>query len=342
MRILYAIQGTGNGHLSRATDIVPALRQYGDVDILVSGKNSQVAIPFDIRYRLSGLSFVIVKKADIEFDETFTQANLKKLWNEIRNLPVWEYGLVINDFEPASAWASRLRNVPCYSLSHQAAVSNKRSPKPEIRDFVGKTILKQYAPTRRSFGFHFEAYDTTIFTPVIRHQVRRMEITNDGHYTVYLPAYSDETLVRKLSWFENVRWEIFSKHCQKPYQKGNCSVERINNEAFVKSMASSEGILCGAGFETPAEALFLGKKLMVVPMKSQDEQQCNAASLKRMGVPVLKNLKKKRLHKIAEWIESDHRIEVDYPDCTVEIVNLLIETHLTENPQLIVSHLSKL
>ena len=87
MRILYAIQGTGNGHLSRATDIVPALRQYGDVDILVSGKNSQVAIPFDIRYRLSGLSFVFGKKDNIEFIETFKQANLKKLWNEIRNLP---------------------------------------------------------------------------------------------------------------------------------------------------------------------------------------------------------------------------------------------------------------
>ena len=37
MKILYAIQGTGNGHLSRARDIIPILQKKGDVDILVSG-----------------------------------------------------------------------------------------------------------------------------------------------------------------------------------------------------------------------------------------------------------------------------------------------------------------
>ncbi len=47
-------------------------------------------------------------------------------------------------------------------------------------------------------------------------------------------------------------------------------------------------MLCGAGFETPAEALFLGKKLMVIPMKGQYEQHINAASLKELGIPVLK------------------------------------------------------
>ena len=62
-------------------------------------------------------------------------------------------------------------------------------------------------------------------------------------------------------------------------------------------MASSTGVLCGAGFETPAEALYLGKKLMVIPMKSQLEQFYNAASLKQLGVPVLKKMKKSRPRK---------------------------------------------
>ena len=37
MKILYAIQGTGNGHLSRAIDVIPALKKIGQVDVLVSG-----------------------------------------------------------------------------------------------------------------------------------------------------------------------------------------------------------------------------------------------------------------------------------------------------------------
>ena len=49
-------------------------------------------------------------------------------------------------------------------------------------------------------------------------------------------------------------------------------------------------MLCGAGFETPAEALFLNKKLLVIPMKTQFEQKCNAQALKEMGVTVVKKL----------------------------------------------------
>ena len=37
MKILYAIQGTGNGHLSRAVDIVPELKKFGNLDLFVSG-----------------------------------------------------------------------------------------------------------------------------------------------------------------------------------------------------------------------------------------------------------------------------------------------------------------
>ncbi len=76
----------------------------------------------------------------------------------------------------------------------------------------------------------------------------------------------------------------------------------INNDAFIKSLVTSTGVLCGAGFETPAEALFLKKKLMVIPMKGQYEQQCNAAALKEMGVPVLKKLKISKVEKIIDWV----------------------------------------
>ena len=41
MKILYAIQGTGNGHLSRAHDILPELQKYGNVDIIISGTDSE-------------------------------------------------------------------------------------------------------------------------------------------------------------------------------------------------------------------------------------------------------------------------------------------------------------
>ena len=48
MRILYAIQGTGNGHISRATALVPRLKERADVDVLISGVQSDITPPFHV------------------------------------------------------------------------------------------------------------------------------------------------------------------------------------------------------------------------------------------------------------------------------------------------------
>ena len=63
-------------------------------------------------------------------------------------------------------------------------------------------------------------------------------------------------------------------------------------------------------------------------MKGQYEQQCNAAALKDMGVPVINTLKMKHEDKIRKWIESDKIINVNYPDNTEWILNKLLDEHL--------------
>lgn len=168
----------------------------------------------------------------------------------------------------------------------------KNAPKPKKKDPLGKTVLKYYAPTTAQYGFHFSKFDKNVFTPVIRQEIRNLKPVNNRHYTVYLPAYDDERLLNNLRKFKSIQWEVFSKHNKKVIKEDNITIQPINNEAFIKSLATCTGVLCGAGFETPAEALFLKKKLLVIPMKTQYEQQCNAAALKAMGVPVVKSLKK--------------------------------------------------
>lgn len=327
MKILYAIQGTGNGHISRARDIIPILQKNHEVDILVSGIDSDVHLPFPVKYRYQGLGFVFGKDGGIDMLETFKRNSLKVLFLEINALPVQIYDLVINDFEPVSAWACYQKEKPCIGLSHQMAVLNKKAPQPKHFDIVGKAVLKKYAPVSAEYGFHFQAYDTNIFTPVIRSEIREHHVRSFGHYTVYLPAYSDKRIIKVLSKCKNVEWEVFSKRSKKAYKHENIRIEPISNTEFVESMASSAGVLCGAGFETPAEALFMKKKLLVIPMQGQFEQQCNAAALKKMGVPVVKKLRKKNVKKIDAWLESEKVVEVDYPTSTEAIVNNLLETH---------------
>lgn len=327
LKILYAVQGTGNGHLSRAMDVIPCLQKHGDVDILVSGIQGDLELPFKVKYKMKGLSFIFGKKGGVDLFKTLLKANLPRLIKSIRRLPVEEYDLVINDFEPVSAWACYFKHKNCISVSHQAAVLNKHFPLPDETDRKGRLILKNYAPADHYYGFHFEAVGDTIFTPVIRKQVRDREVTNRGHYTVYLPSYDDKTLVKRLSDFPDAVWDVFSKHCKKQKQYGNISIRPINNEQFTASMASAEGVFCGAGFETPAEALFLKKKLLVIPMKNQYEQQLNGAALQGMGIPVIKSLSPKYAEVINNWLTNGTVIPVDYPERTQEIIDAIIEKH---------------
>lgn len=331
MKILYAIQGTGNGHLSRARDIIPILQKKGEVDILVSGIQADVSLPFPVKYYLKGLSFVFGKNGGVDIVSTYLKMDMRELLKDIEKIPIKEYDLIINDFEPVTAWACKQKGLECISLSHQCAVLSKNAPKPKKKDPLGRAVLKYYAPTTSQYGFHFSKFDKNVFTPVIRQEIRNLKPLNNRYYTVYLPAYDDARLLKNLKKFKTIQWDVFSKHNKKVIKEDNISIQPINNEAFIKSMANCTGVLCGAGFETPAEALFLKKKLLVIPMKTQYEQQCNASALKVMGVPVIKSLKSKHHSVIKDWLEYGKVIPVDYPDITEEVIDTLINNHFHKN-----------
>ena len=331
MRILYAIQGTGNGHTCRGQEILHVLKKRHDVDILVSGTHVEIGLPYEIAYQFKGLGFIFGKSGGIDLLATYKKNRIRRLLSEINQLPVEDYDLVISDFEPVSAWACQQKRKPCIALSHQAAVLNRNSPKPAKPGGLGRAILKRYAPATARYGFHFQPYDDNIFTPIIRQQVRDQIVRNDGHYTVYLPAYGNDRILKVLRQCQSIKWEVFSKHSKEEIHDGNISIFPVSNEAFLESMATSSGILCGAGFETPAEALYMGKKLLVIPMKDQYEQQCNAAALAEMGVPVLKSLKLKHLPFIHDWILQGEVVQVYYPDHTEEILHKIISENTGEN-----------
>jgi uncharacterized protein (TIGR00661 family) len=326
MKILYAIQGTGNGHLARATEIVPLLKSMADTDVLVSGTQADLNVPFQIDYKLKGMSFIVGKKGGVDLLETAKRLPLMQLISDIRNLPVDSYDLVINDFEPVSAWACWLRGKECIGLSHQNAVLHPSAPKPSFNDIVGKTILRYYAPVNYKYGFNFKPSFPNIFPPVIRGDIRNAESTRNPHYTVYLPAYSDQQILDVLSSIPDIEWQVFSKHSKTTYSVGNIHFQPVSLEKFTESFLSCTGLLCTAGFEGPAEAIYLGKKLCVIPMKKQYEQYCNAAFLKSMGILVLDRFSTSG-EILSDWVKNGEALQVKYPDITTQILENIISKH---------------
>jgi uncharacterized protein (TIGR00661 family) len=325
MKILYAIQGTGNGHISRAREIVPLLQQYGELDLLISGTQAEVSLAQPLKYKFHGFSFVFGTKGGVDNWATFKIMNLPQLWRDMHSLPLQDYDLIINDFEPVSAWACKLQKIPSVSLSHQCSFVSPNTPRPQKWNYA-EWLFKYYSPTTYHIGFHFERYADFIHTPVIRSEIRNLQTSNNGHYTVYLPAYDDKTLVNHLSKTD-VEWHIFSKRQKTAERNGNVHIYPVNNQDFNKSLASSAGLLTGGGFEGPAEALFLQKKVLMIPMTGQYEQRCNALSASKLGVPVINEIDDNFNNHISTWLNDDKKIIVNFPDETAQIVENMVKKY---------------
>lgn len=324
MRILLAIQGTGNGHIARAAEIYPELIKYARVDVLISGYDSELELPFPVRYKRHGLGFAFGRNGGFDWKKTLSHAKPLRLLQEILKFPIQRYDLVLNDFEPISAWAARWTKVPCYGLSHQAAVIHPLSPKPSGITLLSTLILQYYAPCKRKYGFHFQPYADNIFTPVIRQSIRKIKTKEHPHITVYLPAYNDQLLITLLEKIKMVEWHIFSKRAKFKTETSNIKILPVDKKQFETSMAEGIGVICGAGFETPSEALYLKKHLLVVPMKGQYEQRANARALELLGVPVLKNLSGDVTDVLHDWLLSQPVYKVEFPDQTAEIIRRIM------------------
>lgn len=316
MKILYAIQGTGNGHLGRAIEIGPLLSQQADVDFLISGRSSELNFPLPIKYNYHGLFFIFGNRGGIDYSASFAHLKPMRLIRDIRLCPVEKYDLIISDFESISAWAGRRKKVPVLGISHQAAFYSDKIPLPQKRRRIYEYGMKHWvAPCEDFIGIHYRSYDENIVTPIIRQEMIDGEKLDKGHVTVYLPAYADEILIKHFHSISEMQWHVFSKKTKKVYRQKNVTVNPVSKTAYKTSLLSSHGLLTGGGFQATSEGLYLNKKMLVIPMWDQYEQQCNAAALELEGVQVEKKIETNFSDKLKQWLyenqQRDYNVQPD-------------------------------
>lgn len=327
-KILYAFQGTGNGHASRAAELIPLLKKYVDLKVLCSGTNRQLELSFPIDFQLKGISFSYNKTGGLSYWQTLQKAKLLEFQKEVKQLDLRSYDLILNDFEPVSAYAAQKNDLPIIGLSHQAAFLSPLTPRGSKKNPMAEWVFRHYAPVKRAIGFHFQAYDTFIKGPILRSGIG-VSKGNNSKIVVYLPAYSGKFLKNYLRQIPEREWLIFSKEHNVEERHGPIQFSPINGEIFLDELRACEGLLCSAGFEAPAEALFLKKKLFVVPIQGQYEQDCNAAALAELGIPHLKKLNPKGINKLRDWLQQDTPdLDFKIEDPESLIINLLKEENL--------------
>ena len=319
MKILYSVQATGNGHISRAMELLPYLKQYGEVDIFLSGANSSLDLSFPVKYRSKGLSLFYTCKGRLDYKKTVFALSPLRIRKEIKDLPVEKYDLILNDFECITSLSCASKNIPSVNFGHQASFYSSNAPRPKEKSKMGEWILKNYARASFYIGLHFQQYDDFIFPPVIKKEIAGAIPSDKGYVTVYLPSYCEHILEKYFHPLSQHRFHIFSWQTNQRKQSGNITFLPVNKNTFNEALINCSCIITGGGFETPAEALKLEKKLMVIPIRGQYEQQCNAAALEQMGIKKLDKLDDDFTGHFNHWVESPP-VKVNYDHSTEEII----------------------
>ena len=97
----------------------------------------------------------------------------------------------------------------------------------------------------------------------------------------------------------------------------------VDRKLFNQSLIHCTGIITGGGFETPAEALHLGKKIISIPIRGQYEQQCNAAALEKLGVWRLDEMNDQFPMHFEKWMNEAKPVHLKYAHSTEMIVENL-------------------
>lgn len=284
LKVLYGVQGTGNGHITRARALAAAFKRTAgiQVDYLFSGRDAGKYFDMDVfdDYRTRrGLSFVHQNGAI----DTLNTLRALRLWEwvkDVNELDLSEYQLVLNDFEPITAWAAKRQKIPSIAISHQAAFLH---PVPKRgQQWLDRLIIKYFAPTDIHLGVHWYHFGRNIIPPFI--QQHPCQTPSGSHILVYLPFENTMVVKALLEACREHRFEIFHPDVQHELDANNLRWRKPSREGFQRSLHSCAGVIAGGGFELASECLQLGKKMLIKPLAGQFEQLSNALTLERLAL----------------------------------------------------------
>ncbi len=321
MRILYGIQGTGNGHLARARSLVPALQRAGiELDFIFTGRPPQDFFNMELfaSYRCKRGLTLVVERGKLNEFKTVIRNNIFEFLRDVIELDLAMYDLVISDFEPVSAWAAKLKGVPCIGISHQCAF---HYDVPKVRGYLGSRVLMRYfAPTDTRVGLHWHHFNQPILPPLIEVHSKRPIIENK--ILIYMGFEEVDDIVDFLSPYTDYEMQVFAK-VDEVQLHGHITVNPLSHTEFHRHLEDCAGVISNAGFELASECLALGKKLLARPLSGQYEQLCNALGLQAMSrATIMKELDKDIL---GDWLRVPHHQAIDYPDVATALANWLLE-----------------
>lgn len=318
LRCLFVVQGEGRGHLTQAMALRCMLREAGHrIEGVVVGKSQGQEMPAFFRAAFDGPVTHVESPSFVSDGADRSVRPWATLLREVGRTPTFWRGLetldaaierhepdvVVNFFEPlAGLYAASYRpSVPIVAVAHQYMFlhpayrfpAGRRVQRWAARAFARLTAL---GATRRLALSLYPVPDRSqknlsVLPPLLRTDLfRQPRGRSEPFLLVYIlnSGYADEVI----RWHErhpSVRlhcfWDRPDTAPVEPYDD-TLTFHRLDDEKFLSLMARCRGFVSTAGFESIAEAMYLGTPVQVVPVEGHYEQLCNAVDAVRAGAGI--------------------------------------------------------
>ncbi len=313
MKFLFLIQGEGRGHMTQAITLSNILEEQGHELVgAVIGKSKRRKVPQFVKaglktrlYKLDSPNFKTDKTSKkILLWKTITynlrrshkyQRSLNKIDKLVRR---HQPDVILNFYDLLGGMYFLLYRTSAvhWVIGHQYLCLERGYLFPKkkgLEKYLYKlntrlTTLFAKEKIALSFVENQERSEIRIFPPLIREKVKSQIISHSDFYLAYMvnDGYAEDVInFAKANPKKKIRafWDRKGiNEVQLPLP--NLELHPIHEQNFLHALAHCKGYVSTAGFESICEALYLGKPVLVIPVKGQYEQLCNASEIELLRI----------------------------------------------------------
>lgn len=307
MKFVFIVQGEGRGHMTQAISLLHLLSASGHevTDVLI-GKSNRRSLPEFVKeqiqttvHQFDSPNFVADKKEK-------SINIIKTIQHNITNVPKFRKSLrlihdvvqhknphvIVNFYDQLAGIYNALYRPKAdfivighqYLIAHPAFSFVGQAPLQKLLFRLNTKLTALGAKKYLALSFRKLPESShpklEVIPPLLRPQLKKLNPSNGDFLLTYMVnAGYAEDLITFGKAHSDIKVEAFwdQKDMPNPYRPiTNITFYYICDLLFLEKMAACKGLITTAGFESICEAMYLGKKVMMVPIAGQYEQACNA------------------------------------------------------------------
>lgn len=315
MKFLFIVQGEGRGHMTQAIAFSKMLERQGhELTGVIIGKSKRRSIP-EFFSREIDAPIHLVESPNFTCDKeekkiliwkTIRQnlAKASTFWRSLKEInevvKKEKPDVILNFYDLLGGLYNGIfmPQAHYWVIGHQYLIYHpefKFAPSKGLNKFFFKfntrlTALRASEKLALSFYQLESTEEVTVLPPLLRHEIKSLVTTHGDFYLTYMvnSGYSSEIIsFAKANPTLQIRayWDK-KDAAETEYPMPNLSFHRVHDKNFLRDMAACKGLVSTAGFESICEAMYLGKPVMVIPVKGQYEQACNAIDTVHSGAGI--------------------------------------------------------